>query len=137
MIAFSDLLVGTSLTNNHQHQSQVELSRDTDDQYLQAIQGGPTQTTVDYGAKEGAVPPHISKKSRKKNLTGTGLARRGVEPKGENLTIWKSKQRMQEMFERGRLCRGTIPPSKLQTETKLRYNYKSQETVGCQGRKLL
>ena len=62
VIAFSDLLVGTSLTNNHQHQSQVEWSRDKDDQYLQVVQVGPTQNTVDYGAKVGAVPPHIIKK---------------------------------------------------------------------------
>ena len=59
-----------------------------------------------------------------------------MEPKGENLTIWKSKQRMQEMFEKGRLCRGTVPPSKLQTESKLRNTSESKETVECQERKL-
>ena len=66
-----------------------------------------------HQSKKDADPPRIEKalhaetvptkngvrtSSRKKSRPRIGRARKGVEPKGENLTIWKSKQRMQEIF---------------------------------------
>ena len=78
----------------------------------------------DHGAGQavhGAVPPQISKalnarivppdnsvgiSTRRKSRHEKSRARKGVEPIGENLLIWKSKQRMQEMFVTGKLLRG-------------------------------
>ena len=76
--------------------------------------------------KEGALPPKIRKALYARVVppdNGFGLtrrrksrhekihARKGVELVRENLVIWKSKQRMQEMFMKEKLCRGAVPTS--------------------------
>ena len=102
-------------------------------------------------SKEGAVPLKIEKafharavptdngvrpSTRRKSKHKKRLARKGVEPKGRNLMVWKSKQRMHEMFAKGKLCGGAVPPSTLPTTSKLQTSSESKETVDCLVRKL-
>ena len=53
----------------------------------------------------------IAKSTRREKSRKLLLNNRGVEPVGENSKIWKLKWDMNTMFERGRLKRGTVPPS--------------------------
>ena len=50
--------------------------------------------------------------------------------------VWKSKQRMHEMFVKGKLCRGAVPSLTLPTTSKLQTSSESKETVDCLVRKL-
>ena len=58
----------------------------------------------------GTVPPdfEVKKTTRKDKQTKKN---RGVEPKGKNGTVWKMKREMNDMFKRGKLERGTVPPT--------------------------
>ena len=60
------------------------------------------------------VPPNIGliRSSRRNRPEKTNKkVRRGVEPVGENKIIWKAKLEMKEMFVKGRLLRGAVPPT--------------------------
>ena len=52
--------------------------------------------------------------------------RKGVEPVGQNGTLWKSIQKMKEMFRRGKLLRGTVPPRNLKKNKEEKENDNQQ-----------
>jgi hypothetical protein len=79
-----------------------------------------------------AVPPDIgnAKSTRKKNFKHfkkKSFARKGVEPEGENKLIWKSQWEIRKMFEKGKLLRVTVPPTKTvkQPTVELKQNLKN------------
>ena len=55
--------------------------------------------------------------------------RKGVEPLGQNGELWRSIKEMKEMFRRGKLLRGTVPPEKPRNLMKNLKNENQQPTV--------